>query len=197
MQNQDLFGLTDDDRKKVQRAVDAVRPLGGPTGMLGGSPDIYVAKAPEGGIAALVPKGADDYDHPGFAVCQIYQIMPSNASGESWDLQPMSGMDVPVFNLSGIPIDEDCWMVVVRSKEGMWLCAGQLTPPAIPGTGTDSGENIGTGTGTGIGYEVVTIITGLRVDGVNLQVTTRDVHVYSLGEGSGWETIHEGTECPE
>jgi hypothetical protein len=120
--------LSKEDRSKLQKLIkehdmSRVNHRGQDSTPI--SPEVYIAKVQDdpGSIPALKPAGADDYDHPGCAVCDIYQIMPSDSS-ENWDLMPISNFSQPVYNLSSSGIGKD-WLLVIRDKAGRWIaCVG-------------------------------------------------------------------------
>jgi hypothetical protein len=137
----DAYLLSEEDRSKLQKlmgehGMSVVRHQ--PPPPIGGSPEVYVAKVQDdpdtgdpGSIPALIQAGNDDYDHPGCAVCNIYQIMPSDSS-EDWDLVPISSFSFPVYNVSANGVGSD-WLLVIRSKSGHWLAVtgGSSSAPYI------------------------------------------------------------------
>ncbi len=80
------------------------------------SPDVYIAKPPEGGIPALV-SGTPDV--AGKAECDIYQI---NDNDEL--VQAPSSFSREVYNLSPNIIETD-WIIVRRDKYGRWIVANR------------------------------------------------------------------------
>ena len=100
------------------------------------APDVYVALATNG-IPALVEKnGTGSYDEPGWAFCDIYQLIDLETSGTSNppNLQPIETQK-RVFNLntSAVPAGPHSWVMVKRTKDGYWYCISQggagPTPP--------------------------------------------------------------------
>ena len=115
--------LSEADLQKLRKllsehGMSRVQPQ--PNETLPGTPEVYVAKVKTdpGSIPALTPKDSDAYDHPGCAMCDIYQIMLNSSDG--WDLVPISGMAFPVYNLTTTEIGDD-WLLVVRDKSGKWV----------------------------------------------------------------------------
>ena len=88
-----------------------------------GSANIYVARVGDTALPALTPKGSDAYDHPGVVACGVYQILPSVAAGEDWDLTPVSDFSVPVFNLTQSALATDQWLLVHRTKQGFFVAS--------------------------------------------------------------------------
>jgi hypothetical protein len=122
----DAYLLSDSDLQKLRKLLGEhgmSKVQHQPLSPLPGSPEVYVAKVKDnpGSIPALKLKDTDDYDHPGCAMCDVYQIMPSSSS-EDWDLVPISGLGFPVYNLTTIDIGDD-WLLVVRDKSGRWIAA--------------------------------------------------------------------------
>ncbi len=87
------------------------------------SPDVYIAKTPDGGIPAR------DGDTPGNAECDLYRIQDGELSS--------MGITRKIYNLS-LAIIEDEYISVMRTKGGAWiLCAGQGIESTGTGTSTD------------------------------------------------------------
>lgn len=135
------------------------------------APEVYVARTPTGGIAALqsdVGTGTGDpsLDQPGSAECEIYQIVPAEASGDSPSMMPVDGLTQTVYNLSGSDVAGNAWVLVFREKFGSWVAA----PVSTGGGGIDrvvdvvhvvDGALSGTGTGAGTWYcERVAMVGG-------------------------------------
>jgi hypothetical protein len=143
--------LSEYDRQVLQRLLDdhgMSRIQHTPQEAILGAPEVYVAKVQTspGSIPALVKAGAgESYDHPGYASCDIYQILPGVES-ENWDLTPISGLSYPVFNLSTSEIADD-WILVIRSKSGHWIAS--ITSP---------------------GYDRITGLTTAAVTGGNFNI---------------------------
>jgi hypothetical protein len=129
----DGYLLSEYDRQVLQKLLDdhgMSRIQHTPQEAILGAPEVYVAKvqASPGSIPALVKAGSgESYDHPGYASCDIYQILPGVES-ENWDLTPISGLSFPVFNLSTSEIADD-WILVIRSKSGHWIAS--ITNPGF------------------------------------------------------------------
>jgi hypothetical protein len=129
----DGYLLSEYDRQVLQKLLDdhgMSRIQHTPQETILGAPEVYVAKVQTspGSIPALVKAGSgESYDHPGYASCDIYQILPGVES-ENWDLTPISGLSYPVFNLSSSEIADD-WILVIRSKSGHWIAS--ITNPGF------------------------------------------------------------------
>jgi len=127
--------LTGQDRDKIQKLIGDSKsfqiqfkdPISN-----NGSPEIYIAKPHKNsednvdGIPALIPKGEDTYDHPGCAACDVYIIVDGSGS-EDWDLMPISGFSLQVYNLTNSNLGND-WLLVSRDKSGRWIA--QRTSPS-------------------------------------------------------------------
>jgi hypothetical protein len=118
--------LSANDRDKLQRLL-ATSPARGHDPDhhgLGDTSDIYVAKVQPndddtpGSIDALTPAADDEnYDHPGCAVCDIYQV---SITEEGYSLVAISGLSFPVYNITSSAIADD-WILVAKSKSGHWM----------------------------------------------------------------------------
>ncbi len=100
------------------------------------APETYVARTPAGGIDAMqLEAGAGVQDVPGYADCDIYQIV--HVEGESPYLLPNpAGLSKRTYNLATDRIGGARWVVVHRLKGGHWV-AGAIGPDAaIDDTGT-------------------------------------------------------------
>jgi len=131
------YYLTESDRAAIRELIDhRIRSyLGGFSDSVPpGSAGIYVARVEDDAIPALTPKGEDTYDHPGVAVCEVYQILPSVTEGEDWDLTPVSNYKLPVFNLTESELPTDQWLLVHRTKQGLFV--------ASPGASLPSGTTL-------------------------------------------------------
>jgi hypothetical protein len=66
---------------------------------------------------------------------------------------------------------------------------------ASPSGGELLRYNSGTSKWEKVSTEVQTVVTAMRVDGVLVQIKTRDIAVIAAGDQSDWTTVHTGTEC--
>lgn len=112
---------------------------------LGQTPEVYIARTPDTGIAALTATvgtatASLDGDTVGSAECAIYRIL-DNA------LQPISVAPQTVYNLSPTAVAKNIWTPVARDKFGSWLCVFQ---PASAPSALVTGETIGTGGNIGV-----------------------------------------------
>lgn len=122
----DAYLLSEEDRNKLRKLMGEHGASGivhQPQEKIQSAPDVYIAKVKTdpGSIPALTPKGDDDYDHPGMAMCDIYQVT-YNSSLSKYDLVPISGLRFPVFNLTKGDIGDD-WLLVIKDKSGRWVAS--------------------------------------------------------------------------
>ncbi len=91
------------------------------------APEVYVARAPSGGIPALddgstgTGTGALNDDVLGYAECRVYKI---EGFGGTADFVPVDGLVRTVYNPTTTAIDGNAWVTIVRDKFGQWLVAG-------------------------------------------------------------------------
>lgn len=144
---EELYGLTQSDRDVVKAIVREVLWEKGnlfrthhDTAEQYLTPEVYVAKAPAGGIPKLI--GAWDdidqgtgtgtnplfFDQPGFAQnVQCYRaVLQTNSKGSYYDLQPISGLVKTVLNLSRTAVPGDSWILIERDKFGDWYVTDVL-----------------------------------------------------------------------
>lgn len=103
------------------------------------APDVYVARAPSGGIPGLVDYAGTGSGEatPGSAECDIYRLYDW---GPVPGLVKMNTLTKTVWNISPSAVDPLSWVLVIRDKFGRWFTTGIDFP---------SGGDTGTGTGTG------------------------------------------------
>jgi hypothetical protein len=128
--------LSEEDRNKLKKLLSESNTTwihNDPLGSMQNTPEVYIAKVqPDGTTSKTIPalKIVDnEWDHPGCAPCDIYQITTSTTS-EDWDIVPISGRTIPVYNLTASDIQND-WFLVIRDKSGRWIAAqsgSSLTP---------------------------------------------------------------------
>lgn len=127
--------LSDDDIRILREMVNAhrnrgvtetvsrsIRPVPDPQ-----SPDVYIARAPEGGIPGIdenttgtgSPGWMDDI--PGSASCEIYKLSPANG------IQTLKrlGWYKTVYNF-GPAITGSKLLIIVRDKFGTWVATNLL-----------------------------------------------------------------------
>jgi len=127
----DGYLLSEGDRQRLQKLIDdhgMTRIQHVAQDAVLGAPEVYIAKVQStpGSIPALTEAGeGESYAHPGYAPCDIYQILPGVESA-NWDLTPISKLSFPVFNLSTSEITDD-WILVIRSKSGHWIASTSST----------------------------------------------------------------------
>lgn len=152
MADQKIIALTEADKLVLQNLIDSARrgqknTTQRPTFDVDelGTPEIYIARSPSGGIPALKlecppnPPPPDPpcftiVDEPGFAECSIYRILwnqktPRRSTGGGLtrvtiskpELFPVTGLSRRVYNLSLRAIPGNIWMIVLRDKWGNWL----------------------------------------------------------------------------
>lgn len=87
-------------------------------------PEVYVARAPAGGIPALNP-GADTGtdgtaatdDVPGTAECRVYRLSGVGAAAR----MNYAGFTKWVYNLNGYAVPDGAWVKISRDKFGSWF----------------------------------------------------------------------------
>lgn len=101
------------------------------------APEVYVARTPAGGIAALNAHGTGTTDDvPGSAECNIYRVLSGGESGTgSAEIVSATYGTKVVYNLSGSSVAGASWIVVVRDKYGTWFVG--------TGTGGATGDRVG------------------------------------------------------
>lgn len=114
------------------------------------APTVYVAKIPASGLGPLTKGTSPDPDIPGAALCQIYEVRPTQVEGVV-ELYEITGYQEWVYNVSEVTIDS-AYAVIKREAFGHFVyecpCVGYLTGTGTTGTGT-TGTGTSTGTGTG------------------------------------------------
>lgn len=85
------------------------------------APDVYVALPPSTGIPACAFVGTSPGvgDQPGYADCQIFQLLHVYPSAPQ--LISTGVASQRVYNLSSTDIPGDSWLTVQRTKDGVWL----------------------------------------------------------------------------
>lgn len=78
-------------------------------------PEVYVAKTPAGGIAAM--DVSSTLPVPGYATCTIYRII---FAGIVPQLTVVGGLTKIVYNLALTALPADTWVKVSRDKYGQW-----------------------------------------------------------------------------
>lgn len=154
----DAFVLSAADRAALIAALrrsraEPLNPRGRevPPRRLGTTPEVYVARAPSGGIQSRI------FNLPGHAECDIYRLVPSTPR----PALRAAGFTRIVYNLTGVilqgPGGLRPYFLTHRDKFGDWYvkCATCIVSP--PGTATSSGTGTGTGSGTGTGTAVDSI----------------------------------------
>lgn len=83
------------------------------------APEMYIARAPVGGIPALVRNDTGTLiadltdDVPGSAVCQVYRL-------EEGEVVQVSDLKKTVYNLLPVAIPARAWLTIMRDKFGDW-----------------------------------------------------------------------------
>jgi hypothetical protein len=131
--------LTDTDMALIKQVVSSelqrIQNLGtkNPNFLAGDdqfTPEVYIALTPSNGIAPLsiqagTSTGTGTGDAPGSAECEIWRIIDNN-------LTPMDIPDKTVYNISTNVIPGQTWIVVLRTKDGVWLAASAAGPSTTP-----------------------------------------------------------------
>lgn len=169
--------LTDADKALLNRLLKEAkqRPTGTP-GRAGDDaldhseillPEVYVAKAPAGGIPAITDGSGTGTGTgtggtaslPGSADCLVYRVL-RRSSGVRY-LAPVKGLYRTVCNLLGAAVGGYEWVLVVRDKWGTWFLTEApaeqsaqtyvcLSPAGgIPAMASSEGTGSSFGTGTG------------------------------------------------
>lgn len=98
------------------------------------NPEVYVARTPVAGIAALTEEtGTGIEDTPGSAICNIYKL--SEGSGR---LVPL-GYYIQVHNLSQVAFGGNRWVLVKQDALGVWWVEAPFPAPDVTETGTGTG----------------------------------------------------------
>jgi hypothetical protein len=194
----DGYLLSEYDRQVLQKLLDdhgMSKIQHTPQEAVLGAPEVYVAKvqASPGSIPALVKAGSgENYDHPGYASCDIYQILPGVES-ENWDLTPISGLSYPVFNLSTSEISDD-WILVIRSKSGYWIAS-----TSIQGYDRITGLTTAAVTGGNFNIDNVSVIRGAdpREDTSSTSETVAIVNTMAWDADDGAHVFAEWNQTSE
>jgi hypothetical protein len=145
-------------------------PLDNPKNHRQQPPEVYIGRAPVGGIAALdqAGTGTSSDDSPQSAVCTLYAITDDGGAGtaELGDTQ----ITRQVFNISNSDISAGTWFLAVRDKFGRWIAV-------LPGGGS-SGEDgrwvyVTSNSGTGVYWPARLIVkdnSGNRSLGAEVRV---------------------------
>ncbi len=141
------YVLSESDKQAIQDLLSAKRSRRTPSrtqhpNETSQSPEVYIARTPHDGIAALVLEPGtgsfQENDQPGYADCTIYQVTGEDSVPT---LQQTAAIDKRVYNLSTSDIAGDTWVIAVRDKFGVW-CAVQ---PVAGSTGCKAFYNPCTG----------------------------------------------------
>lgn len=98
------------------------------------TPEIYVARTPVAGIAALTEEtGTGIEDTPGSALCNVYKL--SEGSGR---LVPL-GYYEQVHNLNQTSIGGNRWVIIKQDALGVWWVEAPFPAPEHTETGTGTG----------------------------------------------------------
>ena len=135
--------LTPEDRDKLDAMYRSQRPPHAhptPEDHHHLSPEVYVArpaKDPDTGDPGSIPalETGTSNDFPGCWPCDIYQIVLSSDEDHDWELQAITNLNFPVYNLTKTAISSD-WILVVRDKGGSWIAAVRQTVQMAWGTTT-------------------------------------------------------------
>ena len=87
------------------------------------APEVYVARAPAGGIAALTPAagtgtGTAGDAHPGYADCDIFRVAREATTPY---LEQITGLQKRVYNVGTSAVAASALIQVHRDKAGAWL----------------------------------------------------------------------------
>lgn len=146
------FWLTEDDRKLLDELAQERRKTvrlpryESPEYQPPSTPEVYEARTPSGGIPALTEVAGDDSpDIPGYATCEIYQIIRDYPEAQP-RLVKIENEDKIVYNLNLTAIGANRWIDIRRDKFGNWIAS---LPHPSPESDDPTGEPGETGTGTG------------------------------------------------
>ena len=122
-----VFALSESDKRILQEVLTEMKqgrvnkPIENTTPQDLGSPEVYIALPPSGGIPALSPTGgigtatgspAEAGDTPGSAECDLYRILDGTLRS--------TGKTKTVYNLSEKAITQ-IWISIRRTKFGLWV----------------------------------------------------------------------------
>lgn len=128
-------------------------------------PEVYVAITPMGGIPAYsggtatgTGTGATDDDVPGSAQCKVYRVL---GAGPSASMHRVGNLEVLVYNLSQVAVDENIPVLIQRDKFGKWFVAGGAVSVDTPSLSTTINEFVrvdceASGTGGDFTVKIVT-----------------------------------------
>jgi hypothetical protein len=126
------FLLTRDDRAALTGLLARERSRPGTVGNTGRDLDeqpaseVYVARAPEGGIPGMTGTT------PGYADCVVYRVIPDAGDGPA--LEEVSGAVRTVYNL-GSAVAASRWLTIKKDKYGFWW------PDSGSGSGDEADPN--------------------------------------------------------
>ncbi len=160
-----ILSLSEEDAEVLRKIIRDIKQHPRPQSRyreereIGQSPEVYVARTPAGGIAAITEApgtGTGDFDHAGYAECNVYKVV---SDGVLRELRQVDGLTRIVHNLSNDAVPGNSYVVIEKDKFGTWwvelvadnLVVGDTTPPECPETTfkeTDLRCETMTGTGT-------------------------------------------------
>lgn len=173
-----VYGLSESDLAILRELVSTHRGKYGnrpprPEELLdSGSPEVYVAQIPTGGLPARVGNTIRSVD------CQIYRTRVNNVGTGGNSLQAITGLVKRIYNLSPEGIEAGTYVLVWRDKYGEWYTTGDELEESEVGTGTGTGETE---------YVEITLVTGvcLVASGVGTSTSTAVVGTGGVGTGGG------------
>lgn len=125
----DVFAFSEDDARllrqlieRERRQVQNTRNRPAPLADIPQAPDVFVVKAPDGGIPALDAEagtgtGTGTLGYPGSAICTIYT---AREVGGYTKLVRRTNFEKRVYNMSEATIPEGSWCLITRDKSGTW-----------------------------------------------------------------------------
>jgi hypothetical protein len=88
------------------------------------APDLYIARVPAAGIAALTTGTTADKDKASKTVCQVYQIIADEVNGTTPEMMIVNDTTIDVYNVFAVAITGNSWVPVSKDKYGMWVVTG-------------------------------------------------------------------------
>ena len=143
------------------------------------APEIYVAKTPSAGIPAITQT------NPGKADCEIYRLIPAIGSDGEADLEEVPNHEKTVYNISGIDIEGDVYVLVSKEKYGSWVVGppgdagfwGRITHKT-PGGGGEYTRYQFTRVHDSVDPRAITWLDG-ELTGIAFEVNNIDLPVYN------------------
>ena len=131
----DGYVLSEKDRDLLKHKLGSLHPWPNIHGEqepgLDHSSDVFVARVQSslGSISALADDSDNGFYEPGCSMCDLFQIVPGDST-HLYNLIQVSGLSVPVFNVSSSDIGDE-WIVVAMDRHGHWVALAPSPPGAL------------------------------------------------------------------